>query len=78
VSPQGRSRRRWPSARLLPHPLDIDKIVRYEAHLTRQLYRALHEVEAMPAKRRGRPAPLLRVDVQHQAETRDAVDASTA
>jgi hypothetical protein len=26
------------SARLLPHPLDIDKIIRYEAHLTRQFY----------------------------------------
>ena len=25
------------SARWLPHPLDIDKIIRFEAHLTRQL-----------------------------------------
>ena len=28
------------SARLLPHPLDIDKVVRYEAHLSRQLYQS--------------------------------------
>src|SRR5262245_39371856 len=51
-----------PSARLLPHPLEIDKVIRYEAHLTRQLYQALHELEAMRAERRGRPTPLLRVD----------------
>ncbi len=65
------------SARLLPHPLDIDKIVRYEAHLSRQLYQALHELEAMRAARHGQPAPLLRVDVQHQAAAGDAADAST-
>ncbi len=66
------------SARLLPHPLDIDKIVRFEAHLTRQLYQALHELESMRAERRGQPTPLLRVDVQHQTGTRDAADGSTA
>jgi len=65
------------SARLLPHPLDIDKIARYEAHLSRQLYQALHELEAMRAARHGQPAPLLRVDVQHQAAAGDAADAST-
>ncbi len=51
------------SARLLPHPLDIDKVIRYEAHLSRQLYQALHELEAMRAGRRGQAAPLVRVDV---------------
>ncbi len=66
------------SARLLPHPLDIDRIVRYEAHLSRQLYQALHELESMRAERRGQPTPLLRVDVQHQTGTRDAADGSTA
>jgi hypothetical protein len=66
------------SARLLPHPLDIDKVIRYEAHLSRQLYQALHELEAMRAGRRGEAAPLLRVDVQHQAGTRDVGDASPA
>jgi hypothetical protein len=62
------------SARLLPHPLDIDKIIRFEAHLTRQLYQALHQLEAMRAERRGQPTPLLRVDVQHQPETPETVD----
>jgi hypothetical protein len=65
------------SARLLPHPLDIDKIIRFEAHLNRQLYQALHQLEAMRAERRGQPTPLLRVDVQHHAGTLEAVDGST-
>jgi len=51
------------SARLLPHPLDLDKICRYEAHLTRQLYQALHELEALRAAQRGRAVLLVRVDV---------------
>src|SRR5262245_59872372 len=61
------------SARLLPHPLDLDKIIRSEAHLNRQLYQALHELEARQGERRGQPAPLLRMDVHHQVETPEAV-----
>jgi hypothetical protein len=57
------------SARLLPHPLDLDKVIRYEAHLSRQLYQALHQLEAMRAERQGQPTPLLRVDVQHHSGT---------
>ena len=53
-----------PSARLLPSPFDLDKIIRYEAHLSRQLFQALHELEAMRAQRRGQETPLVRVDVQ--------------
>ena len=66
------------SARLLPHPLDIDKIIRYEAHLARQFYQALHELESMRAARRGQPAPLLRVDVHGPAEKLAATEAATA
>jgi hypothetical protein len=62
------------SARLLPHPLDIEKIIRYEAHLSRQCYQTLHELEALRAERRGRPAPLLRVDVKGAAEPRTGID----
>jgi hypothetical protein len=65
------------SARLLPHPLDIDKIIRYEAHLNRQLYQALHQLEAMRAERHGQSTPLLRVDVQHHTGTPEVVDGST-
>ncbi len=63
-----------PSARLLPHPLDIDKVIRFEAHLNRQLYQALHQLEAMRAERRGQSTPLLRVDVQHHAGTPEVVE----
>ena len=50
--------------RLLPYPEDIDRIVRYEAHLSRQFHQALHELEAQQARRQGQAAPLARVDVQ--------------
>ena len=56
------------SARLLPHPLDIDKICRYESHLVRQLTQALHELEARQALRRGKAAPLVRVDLHGSTE----------
>jgi len=65
------------SARLLPHPQDLDRIIRFEAHLNRQLYQALHELEARQAERRDQSAPLLRVDVHHQMETPDAADGSS-
>src|SRR5262249_7613982 len=46
-------------ASLMPQdPATIERIMRYEAHLTRQLYQAQHELEAMQAARRGRPTPL--------------------
>ena len=32
------------SARLLPHPVDVDRVIRYEAHLSRQLYQGLHQL----------------------------------
>ena len=59
------------SARLLPGAIDLDKIVRYEAHLRRLLFQALHELEARRAERRGQPAPILRIDVNKQAGTFD-------
>ncbi len=65
------------SARLLPHPLEIDKIIRYEAHLSRQLFQALHELESMRAARRGQPAPLLRVDLQGAADAFAPKEATT-
>jgi len=66
------------SARLLPSPLDIDKVIRYEAHLTRQLGHALHELEAMRAERRGRPTPLLRVDTLSPTEALAPIVAPTS
>jgi hypothetical protein len=51
-------------ARILPNETDLQKISRYEAHLSRQMYQALHELEALQARRGGKAAPLARVDVQ--------------
>jgi hypothetical protein len=51
-------------ARILPDRADLEKIARYEAHLSRQMYQALHELEALQARRVGKGAPLARLDVQ--------------
>jgi hypothetical protein len=50
--------------RVLPDETTLQKIARYEAHLSRQLYQAMHELEAVQAKRVGGAAPLARLDVQ--------------
>jgi hypothetical protein len=49
--------------RLLPDEKTLEKVARYEAHLTRGLYKALHELEALQARRTGGAAPLARLDV---------------
>jgi hypothetical protein len=49
--------------RILPGEDDLQKIARYEAHLSRQMYQALHELEALQKRRVGGAAPLARVDV---------------
>ena len=51
-------------ARILPSDRDMVRVGRYEAHLSRELYRALHELEALQTRRAGGAAPLGRVDVQ--------------
>ena len=50
--------------RLLPDEKTLEKVARYEAHLSRQLYKALHELEALQSRRLGGSAPLARLDVQ--------------
>jgi len=50
--------------RVLLEESDLKKIGRYEAHLSRQMYQALHELEALQSRRRGVATPLARVDVQ--------------
>ena len=49
--------------RLLPDEKTLEKIARYEAHLSRGLYKALHELESLQARRTGSAAPLARLDV---------------
>jgi hypothetical protein len=50
--------------RVLPEQADLQRISRYEAHLSRQMYQALHELEALQRRRGGKAAPLARLDVQ--------------
>jgi hypothetical protein len=51
--------------RILPDEKALEKIGRYEAHLSRQLYHALHELENLQKHRTtGDGVPLLRMDVQ--------------
>jgi len=49
--------------RLLPDEKTLEKVARYEAHLSRGLYKALHELEALQTRRLGGVAPLARLDV---------------
>jgi hypothetical protein len=49
--------------RLLPDEKILEKVARYEAHLSRGLYKALHELEALQTRRSGGSAPLARLDV---------------
>lgn len=47
----------------VPAPHIADKLVKYEAHIERTLYRAMHELEAMQDRRLGKQAPLARLEV---------------
>ena len=49
--------------RLLPDDKTLEKLSRYEAHLSRQLFKALHELEALQARRSGGAAPLARIEL---------------
>jgi hypothetical protein len=49
--------------RLLPDDKTLEKVARYEAHLSRLFHKALHELEALQTRRSGGAAPLARLDV---------------
>src|ERR671916_3317137 len=49
--------------RLLPDVKTLEKVARYEAHLSRLFHKALHELEAMQTRRSGAVAPLAWLDV---------------
>jgi hypothetical protein len=55
--------------RLLPDDNTLEKVSRYEAHLARQLFKALHELEALQVRRSGGAAPLARLDVDGLPES---------
>ena len=41
----------------------VAEVACYEAHLSSGLYKAIHELEALQARRTGGAAPLARLDV---------------
>jgi len=49
--------------RTLPEESILHNIARYEAHLSRQFYRAYHELEALQARRMGHPSNISRLQV---------------
>jgi hypothetical protein len=49
--------------RLLPDAGTLEKVSRYEAHLSRLMFKSLHELEALQTRRAGGAAPLARLDV---------------
>ena len=55
--------------RILPDEKALEKTSRYETHLTRRLYHALHELQALQIRRLGGGAPLARLDVQGLPES---------
>jgi hypothetical protein len=63
-------RRMW----ILPNEDQLQKIARYESHISREMYRALHELEALQTRRAGGAAPLARLDVNGQTHERNGAD----
>ena len=61
--------RRMSRERLLPDEKTLEKVARYEAHLSRLFHKALHELEALQVRRAGGAAPLARLDVDGLAES---------
>jgi hypothetical protein len=55
--------------RLLPDEKTLQKVARYEAHLSRLFHKALHELEALQVRRAGGAAPLARLDVDGLARS---------
>lgn len=54
---------RYRRERILLEGPDLDRVMRYEAHLHRQMVQTLHELEAMQERRAGKTPALARLDV---------------
>ena len=53
MAPKEEWRRKWAAERMLPKEEALERVLRYEAHLHRQLLQTMHELEALQARRRG-------------------------
>jgi len=47
---------------IIPKEETLERVMRYEAHLQRQLLQTMHELEALQARRKGEATPLARLD----------------
>jgi len=56
-------------ARILPPAKPLDRVMKYEAHLSRLLLATLHELEALQRRRQGDPTPLARLSVSTDSES---------
>jgi hypothetical protein len=48
---------------MIPDGARLERVMRYEAHLHRQLLQTMHELEALQSRRQGHSTPLARLDV---------------
>jgi len=64
-----RDLRKMARERLLPDEKTLEKVARYEAHLSRLFHKTLHELEALQTRRSGGVAPLARLDMDGLAES---------
>ena len=64
-----RDLQRMSRERLLPNEKTLEKVARYEAHLSRLLHKTLHELEALQTRRLGGSAPLARLDIEGLPES---------
>jgi hypothetical protein len=59
---------------LLPDTATLEKVMRYEGHLSRQFHRDLHELQRLQAMRQGRPlAAPVAIDVDIDTGIRDGM-----
>jgi hypothetical protein len=54
---------------VIPDLSTIQLVSRYEAHLSREMYKAIHELEALQRRRAGEVMPLARLEVQGLPES---------
>jgi hypothetical protein len=59
----GQNPARMSRERFLPDEKTLEKVSRYETHLSRLFHKTLHELEALQVRRLGGSAPLARLDV---------------
>jgi hypothetical protein len=55
--------KRRQSDQIIPAGATLERVMRYETHLHRQLVQTMHELEALQARRKGQATPLARLDV---------------